>query len=277
MKPDSPPAPPTIQVIESSGPLQPATAYRYRIIATNSAQPAGLPGPPQTFTTTEAGAAFALPDHRAWELVSPVDKNGGAIQGPGQNFGGDVLQAAADGEAVTYSSSASFGEAQGAPPASQYLSRRGAGGWSTENISPSVLSGSYGDNPDGVPYQLFSPDLSAGLMLNGEHCRGSGSGCPVENPPLPGSGAPVGYQDYYLRDDETGAYTALLTAADAPALHLSAEQFELSFAGASPDLRHIIPLHLRRAHPRSDRSPTAQKAATPPKPISTSGVGGRSL
>ena len=70
-------------------------------------------------------------------MVSPVDKNGGAIQGFGQNFGGGVLQAAAGGDgAVTYSSASSFGDgAQGAPAASQYLSRRGAGGWSTENIT----------------------------------------------------------------------------------------------------------------------------------------------
>ncbi len=45
-------------------------------------------------------------------------------------------------------------------------------------------------------------------MLNGVHCRGEGSGCPVANPPLPGSGAPAGYQDYYLRDDGNGAFTA---------------------------------------------------------------------
>ena len=41
------------------------------------------------------------------------------------------------GEAATYTSFTSFGkDAEGAPSASQYLSKRTPGGWSTENISP---------------------------------------------------------------------------------------------------------------------------------------------
>jgi hypothetical protein len=185
-------------------------------------------------------SSTALPDCRAYEMVSPVGKNGGAIQGPGKNAGGGVLQAAADGSAITYSSAASFASPQGAPATSQYLSRPGAEGWSTENVSTPVLSGSYGDHPDGVPYQLFSTDLSRGLLLNGERCRGPLSGCPVLNPALPGSGALAGYQNYYLRNDETGAFAALLSAANKGTLSLNAEQFELHFAGSSPDLRHLV-------------------------------------
>lgn len=183
-------------------------------------------------------SSLGLPDCRAYELVSPPAKNGGAVQGFGANFGGDVLQAALDGDSATFSSAASFGQAaQGAPPASQYLAHRVDGlGWSTRNLTIPTVSGSYGDEPNGVPYQLFSPDLVRGLLLNGAHCRGEGSGCPVANPPLPGSGAPPGYQNYYLRNDENAGFTALLTATPA----LGAEQFDLSFAGASPDLRHIV-------------------------------------
>jgi hypothetical protein len=219
-------------------PLSAATTYHYRVSATNSA--GTTPGPDKTFTTQEAGATFALPDARGWEMVSPINKNGGAIQGPGGNFGGDLLQAAAQGGGITYSSGSAFGQAPaGVPPASQYLARREAGGWSTENITAPTVSGSYGQAPDGVPYRLFSPDLAHGLMLNGVRCRAAEGQCPVANPPLPGSGAPSGYQDYYLRASEGGAFTALITAANAE-LGLSAEQFEVSFAGASPDLRHVV-------------------------------------
>jgi hypothetical protein len=157
--------------------------------------------------------SLALPDCRAYELVSPLQKNGGAVQGFGANFGGDLLQAAADGEAATFSSSASFGlGAQGAPPASQYLARRTEAGWSTENITQPTLSGAYGEHPDGVPYRLFSADLARGLLLNSQRC-GEGEDCPTS---------------YSLRDDESGALTP------------SPEAPDLRFAGASGDLRHIV-------------------------------------
>jgi hypothetical protein len=226
--------------------LRSGTLYHYQLSATNSAGTASLEtnpaGAPLLFTTQPVGAAFALPDDRGWEMVSPPDKNGGAIQGPEQNHGGGVIEAAAEGGGeITYSSASSFGgyEANGAPPASQYVSSRTGSGWSTKNITPPAVSGSYGNEPNGVPYQLFSTDLARGLMLNGVHCRGEGAGCPVANPPLEGSGAPSGYQDYYLRENEDGTYTAILTSSNAQ-LGLEAEEFNLAFAGASPDLRHLV-------------------------------------
>jgi hypothetical protein len=218
-------------------PLQANTTYHYRVSATNSA--GTTPGPDKTFTTQETSPSTALPDSRGWEMVSPLDKNGGAIQGPEGNFGGDLLQAAAQGGAITYSSASAFGAAPaGSPPASQYLARREAGGWSTENITAPAVSGSYGEAPDGVPYRLFSPDLARGLMLNGVRCRAAEGQCPVANPPLPGSGAPEGFQDYYLR--EGGGFAALLSEANDGFLSLSASQFPLALAGASPDLTHVI-------------------------------------
>lgn len=219
--------------------LAPATAYRYRLVATNSA--GATPGPERGFGTEDPTNEVRVLDRRGWEMVSPVDKNGGAIQGFGENFGGGVLQASADGDALTYSSADSFGEApQGSPAASQYLARRGAGGWSSRNITTPLLSGSYGDNPDGVPYQLFSPDLGRGLLTNGERCRGSDGECPVANPPLPGTGAPAGYRDYYLRNNLTGGFQSLLGAAAVEETALGPERFELEFAGASPDLSHVV-------------------------------------
>lgn len=219
--------------------LSPETAYRYRLVAENSDGDAI--GAAFDFVTQGFGGGALLPDGRGWEMVSPVDKNGGQVDPPGANAGGGVLQAAADGETVTYGSSASFATgAAGAPTASQYLSRRGSGSWSTANISVPLLSGSYGDEPDGVPYQLFSPDLARGLVLNGDHCRGGGEGCAVPNPPLAGTGAPAGYQNYYLRDSATGGFQALLGVPDLFATPLTPAQLDLRFAGASPDLRHVV-------------------------------------
>jgi hypothetical protein len=218
--------------------LQPTTVYHYRPVAENGN--GKTVGPAHTFTTEEPTNVIPPLDSRGWEMVSPIDKNGGSIQGPGQSFGGGVFQAAAAGPgALTYSSTTSFGpNPQGAPVASQYLARRDGGGWSAENITTPLLSGSYGDHPDGVPYQLFSSDLSRGLLLNGQRCRGSGGECPVANPPLPGSGAPSGYMNYYLRDDSSASFGALLREADVAGLDPA--KFDLSLAGASPDLAHVV-------------------------------------
>jgi hypothetical protein len=229
-----------IVVFQSIGGLSPEVAYRYRVQATNGA--GSETSAPYALTTQGLGTGQLLADGRGWEMVSPIDKNGGQVQAPGEIDGGGVLQASADGQAATYSSSASFGAgAQGAPAASQYISRRTSTGWFTENITTPMLSGSYGEHPNGVPYQLFSGDLARGIVLNGEHCReAESSSCLVANPPLAGSEAPPGYQDYYLRNDETGAFSALMTQADSPSLTENAAWFNLALAGASPDLRHVI-------------------------------------
>jgi hypothetical protein len=185
-------------------------------------------------------AAQALPDGRAWELVSPVEKNGGEIAAPGELFGGGVFQAAADGNSITYSSAASFATAAAsAPPGSQYLSARGAGGWSTQNLNVPIFSGSYGADPDGVPYQLFSGDLSRALLLNGRHCRAAEGSCPVANPPLAGTDAPAGYLDYYLRQ-AGGGFEALLGSADVAETDLEPAEFDLRLAGASSDLSQVV-------------------------------------
>lgn len=219
--------------------LVPATAYRYRLLASNAS--GVTTGPERGFGTEETTNAVRVLDRRGWEMVSPVDKNGGAIQGFGENFGGGVLQASADGSALTYSSADSFaGAPEGAPAASQYLARRELGGWTSENITTPLLSGSYGDSPNGAPYQLFSPDLGRGLLSNGERCRGSNGECPVLNPPLPGTGAPTGYRNYYLRDNLSGDFQSLLDGSAVGETALGPEQFELWFAGASPDLTHVV-------------------------------------
>lgn len=217
---------PAVQRLEH---LAPGTAYRYRVVATNGAAPAGVAGPVRTLVTQSSAPAApencanaqlrienvstGLPDCRAWEMVSPVDKNGGAIQGFGGNVGGGVLQVAAAGAAATYSSSSSFGQgAEGAPVASQYLSRRTEAGWTTENVTAPTLSGAFGQHPDGVPFQLFSADLSVGLTLNGRRC-GESETCP---------------RGYSLRESATGA---LIASPEAP---------DLRFAGSGPDLGHLV-------------------------------------
>jgi len=217
--------------------LDPSTSYRYQLAIKNAD---GTTNGPAHLLTTYSAAPFALPDGRGWELVSPVGKNGGQIAAPGALAGGGALQAAADGQSVTYGSASSFAGGPGAPFASQYLSTRTASGWATQNISPPIFSGSYDTEQGGAPYRIFSADLARGLLSNGKACRGEGTGCPVANPPLAGTDAPAGFQNLYLRQSATGSLEALLGNEDIAGRGLGPADFELAFAGASADLQHTV-------------------------------------
>lgn len=229
-----------VTVVQILALLTPDTAYRYRVVASNSA---GTEiSPTFTFITRSFGDGSLLLDNRGWEMVSPVDKNGGQVDPPGGLAAGGVLQAASAGGSVTYGSSASFGQgAEGAPPASQYIATREAGGgWSTQNITAPLYSGSYGNGDEGVPYQVFSGDLGRALLLNGRRCRSEGTDCAVANPPLAGTDAPEGYQNYYLRNNAAGSFEALLGAPNAGELSIEPADFEISLAGATADLSHVV-------------------------------------
>ena len=227
-------------VVQHPGALTAATSYRFRIIAKNDeGEAVGLTRP---LMTDETPVPFSLPDGRGWEMVSPVDKNGGEIQSFGGNFGGGSIQAAGQGGAITYTSSSSFATPNGAPGASQYMSTRGGTAWGTQNITTPALSGSYPDSPtSGVPYQIFSTDLGGALLSNGRRCRvNTSSACPVENAPLAGSGAPAGFRNYYLRNNSAGTFLTALTSSDLSLLKLGNSDFEVAYAGATPDLSHIV-------------------------------------
>jgi hypothetical protein len=218
------------------------TIYRYRLVLTNGkgqiTKPTAAPYP--FFHTFPASGGPLLPDGRGWEMVSPVDKNGSGIATPESIAEGGTLQAAAQGGAATYSSASSFAGGQGAPPASQNISTRTSSGWSTQNITVPIFSGSYDLASGGAPYRLFSTDLARSLLLNGKGCRGEATGCPVPNPALPGTDAPAGFQNYYLRSTSSGGFEALLGPSETGLSGQSASQFEVTLAGSSEDLTHVV-------------------------------------
>lgn len=203
--------------------LAPGKTYHYRVVASN--KEGTTYGPDQTFTTFQTPIQ-GLPDSRVWEMVSPLDKNGGRISGSG------ATQASADGGKIAFVSQAAFGAARGNPVGySQYLASRTPTGWSTQNTTPPLKSGSYFLV---IPVQAFSIDLSHTLLRNG----GVDEGLPISNPPLPGSGAPAGYENFYVRDNEDDDYQALLTSE--PAVALPNTDFGLAVEGITPDLKHIV-------------------------------------
>jgi hypothetical protein len=207
--------------------LTPGTLYHWRLRAKNGVPPQGIVCPEQKATCPELEHTFRtyLPepsgfDSRRYELVSPGEKNSAEVAVPG-NAGGfvedrmlRVAAGAGSGEAVTYTSWTAFGNTEGAPGSSQYLSKRTAAGWVTENISPfgvqeNVLSPSY----NGV-----SPDLNFATLTN--------------LAPALAPGCPEGVNNLYLRDNQSGMLECLTpeTAGgdQSPAVCLN-------FAGASQD------------------------------------------
>jgi hypothetical protein len=162
--------------------LQPGASYHFKVVATNEIGTAESedrtfatfplptapdPCPNDAFRT---GPSAALPDCRAYEMVSPLEKNGGDIQIVNGALGGQYpsfKQSSLDGERLTYTTGTAFGDAVAGPFANQYLSSRDSDGWSTHGISPpfgATLFEGKGDIPPlgwtlETLFDGFTPDL----------------------------------------------------------------------------------------------------------------------
>jgi hypothetical protein len=144
------------------GELEPSTTYHYRFVAKSSGGgpvwgidgsggatfEQGLEGTFTTFRPAEAktcpenetfrvGPSAPLPDCRAYELVSPLDKEGGDIVNLREET--DLLpsvldQSSLSGDKFAYGSYRAFGDAKAAPWTSQYVAARGEEGWTSHYI-----------------------------------------------------------------------------------------------------------------------------------------------
>ena len=207
--------------------LVPGTTYHYRVLDENSL--GSTEGVERTFTTKAAQGSFALADGRSWELVTPTNKHGAAVE-PLTREGG-LIRAAEDGSRLAYVTNGSVvGEPQGnrSPEMEQALATRSEDGWTSEAIvTPQVKPHgvSLGDAPE---YQFFSPDLSSALVQPWAATTNS-------EPPL----APEATQStIYVRDDRTGSYLPLVTEANVtPGTVFGAK---LHFRNATPDLSHVV-------------------------------------
>jgi hypothetical protein len=96
------------------------------------------------------GRSAQLPDCRAYEQVSPVEKNGADISPLNEAV-------AVTGEAISYPSAGGFAGAVANSITNQYLSVRGPDGWLTKAITlPFENAGSL----SAPQYTAFAPDLS---------------------------------------------------------------------------------------------------------------------
>jgi hypothetical protein len=144
--------------------LAPSSTYHYRIVALSevkAGETVAFFGADQTFTTQGAGA-FALPDGRAWEMVSPADKRGASLRSIG---GANAIQSAAAGQAMSYlATSPTEAQPQGFTNSeSQVLSRRTAAGWRSQDIEVPHSQAPGQDLAEGE-FRLFSPDLSLAAL-----------------------------------------------------------------------------------------------------------------
>ncbi len=148
-----------------------------------------------------------LPDCRAYEQVSPVDKNTtDAVGRPG------FVQSSPSGESLSYYSVVPFPAIPGASELPTYLSMRGSLGWSTQGLLP-----------------LTEPPAEAqvlGLTDNGDEAVVVVS---EEEGQLLAPGARANENNLYLRNNLTGEYRLIAAGPGGVAL-----------AAATPDGSHIM-------------------------------------
>lgn len=203
--------------------LAPDTAYRFRVVADNSASASGgTPGPVRSFHTlagpvsgdTCPNAAVraqqtsaSLPECRAYEIVSD----------PGLDLGEThrMPWASDDGNSVAYESLIPDNDALGGAVISTSVARRTPSGWRSESASGKTTNGVLGATGIADP-RAFSPDMSRVLVSTS----------------LPMSDADTNpFPDFYRVDVGLGSATWLSRDAPVPAAR---------FVGTSVDLDKLV-------------------------------------
>jgi hypothetical protein len=240
--------------------LEPDSEYRYRFVAQSSGggpvfgegdaacvldpecgqganfrtfpvDPApGIDCPNQVFRT---GASAGLPDCRAFEMVSPVDKNNGDVNEAGSNLifePSAVSRSTPGGDGLGYSSYRAFAGAAGAPKISEYVARRDPQrGWSSESISPPMTTGyplALGIPSFEPQYRAFTDDLCHGWLF-------------YDALPALTEDALEGYPNLHRRENcgaGKGSFEPLVgneITPPPPPVGLTPEQFLLDMQGAS--------------------------------------------
>jgi hypothetical protein len=186
------------------------------LLAASAPPAAASEGCPNEARRAEQGeAGLALPDCRAYELVTPGIAPFRQIS----------ALPSISGNGITYYARYPAEDAQ---RSDMYdLSTRGAAGWSVQDVTPQIDASTY-TSGQCQQYPFFSPDLSKSVLTGG-----LSAGCePNEEELVPGE--PRGPLNLYLRDTATGAYQ-LVNVTPQGVVPNSAR-----FEAASADFSHII-------------------------------------
>ncbi|HEY1688809.1 MAG TPA: hypothetical protein VGF95_08085 [Solirubrobacteraceae bacterium] len=156
--------------------LSPGVTYHFRFVASNAL--GVTDGADMSFSTYAALASAGscenearrdeqnvgyLPDCRAYEMVSPLDKNGSNVIGNGR-----TTAAALGGDRVAYGAYAGFGETSGSGVAgiTQYMAVRHEGeGWESRGITPTPAQVSFQFLAGATGVPVFSSELTRGVVF----------------------------------------------------------------------------------------------------------------
>jgi len=219
--------------------LSPDTEYRYRAIATSNCSEEepekvceGI-GAPERFRTYPLAAG--LPDNRAYELVSPAQKNGGQVMPaqpaisscgseakckPGINGDRFPMQSAPDGDAVAYQGTG-FAPGVGALE-NQYVARRTASGWQSASPTPQLLNRGEGNG-----YKALDEELGEAVLR--------------QLSPSLSPEAPSEYDNLYAQPTRSPfALSPLLSAEPPNRPALGSGSFTVRYVGASADLSRVF-------------------------------------
>jgi hypothetical protein len=181
--------------------------------------------PNQAFRTSYSAA---LPDCRAYELVSPpsvqpffetfgqIRNVKFAVAEIGAEKSTFAAEASADSRLVFFTTFAPPGSLTDGP---FFLASRGQGGWNTQNLVPPQQTEVTAVC---LPYMVgWSSNLERGVLADGY--TSSASTCGADEPELLPGIEPRGAQNLFLRDSSTGSYQLIdqkpLTGAPATALY----------------------------------------------------------
>ena len=153
--------------------LSPGTPYHFRVVAINTDTSTESHGEDHVVTTlelsespgpcpnehTRIGVSVRLPECRAYEMVSPLDKNGSDVLMQAST-GRFTSRAAASGTSVAFASFGAFGDSPANALGAHYLSSRSSNGWSTKGVGKPVDAFAGGDVSNAMSTLYFSPDLS---------------------------------------------------------------------------------------------------------------------
>jgi WD40 repeat protein len=223
--------------------LTPGATYHWRVVASNEVgrgegedrifTPIG-PAVQNTDCANQAfrtGPAATLPDCRAYEMVSPVDKNNGDIITliNVTGYRTELNQSALSGDKFTYSSYKAFAGQPSSRYSNQYLATRDSAGWHTDPLNPPL--GVVVSDPDfdirslEAQFSAFSPDLSSAWLYDNNRNTLTPNAV-QENPNL------------YRRDNDTGSYEALTREPAGGGVPPQVMSFQ--FQGQSSDGTHQV-------------------------------------
>lgn len=197
-------------------------------------------------------AAAALPECRAYELVSPAGKDSGEPKATvaglraSSLYSEEGMYSSETGNRMAWTSeyplpgSSWFGL--------DYLSTRGTNGWSTENVIPPQSVSNGTDCPALVAIAGYSADLSTAVLADGYAQVGSFRGEALQcghDEPLLAPDELQGFQNLFARDNETYTYrlvdvTPAGTPSPTPASENDGQYFPAAFLAGSNDLGVVV-------------------------------------